>query len=74
MNNYLTKKNMDNLTLDNVDEARKGQILAIKDSIVFSYDSTIDYAGAASKNLTEFSSDLLKTVKVKEQLKYHSYL
>lgn len=66
MNNYLTKKNMDNLTLDNVDEARKGQILAIKDSIVFSYDSTIDYAGAASKNLTEFSSDLLKTVKVKD--------
>ena len=35
MNNYLTKKNMENLTLDNVDDARKGQILAIKDSIVF---------------------------------------
>lgn len=64
--NYLTKKELETLTLEKVDESRKREIVAIKDSIVFNYDSTLDYAGTASKNLTEFSSDLLKTVKLKD--------
>lgn len=67
MNNSLVTRNPEELVgLEIVDETRKGQILAIKDSIVFSYDATRNYAGNASKSLTEFSSDLLKTVKLKE--------
>lgn len=65
-NTSLAKKELDNLSLENIDEARKGQIMAIKDSIAFTYEGTLDYAENASKNLTEFSSDLLKTVKVKD--------
>ena len=30
------------------------------------YEDTLDFAGSASKNLTEFSSDLLKTMKIKD--------
>lgn len=66
MSHYLAKKDIDTLSLDNVDEARKGQIMSIKNSIVFNYDTTLSYAESASKNLTDFSSDLLKTVKVKD--------
>ena len=66
MSHYLAKKDMDTLSLENVDETRKGQIMSIKNSIVFSYDTTLNYAESASKNLTDFSSDLLKTVKVKD--------
>lgn len=62
----LTKAEFDNLSLDNVDEGRRAQIMNIKNSIVLSYEDTLDYAGSASKNLTEFSSDLLKTMKIKD--------
>lgn len=65
-NNTLAKRDIDNLSLENLDESRKGQIMSIKDSIAFTYDGTLGYAESASKNLTEFSSDLLKTVKVKD--------
>jgi uncharacterized protein YaaN involved in tellurite resistance len=54
------------MDLSNIDEARKAQILQIKNGITFNYDATQDYASAASKNLTEFSSDLLKTVKLNQ--------
>ena len=62
----LSKKDIDNLNLENIDEARKNEIMSIKDSISFTYDGTQSYAESASQNLTEFSSDLLKTVKVKD--------
>ena len=65
-NKCLAKRDLDTLSLENIDEARRGQIMAIKDNIVFSYDSTMEYAGSASKNLTDFSSDLLKTIKTKD--------
>ena len=65
-NTYLAKKDIDNVNLDNVEEARKNQILSIKNGIVLNYENTLDYAGDASKNLTEFSSDLLKTMKLKD--------
>ena len=64
--NYLAKKDMEDLNLTNIEESRKEQILSIKDGIVFNYENTLDYASSASKNLTEFSSDLLKTMKVKD--------
>jgi uncharacterized protein YaaN involved in tellurite resistance len=66
MSKYLAKKNMDTLSLDDIDEARKAQIISIKDGIVLSRDTTLEYAESASKNLTAFSSDLLKTVKLKD--------
>ena len=66
MSNFLAKKDLDALSLENIDEARRTQIMEIKNGIVFNYNTTLDYAGSASKNLTEFSSDLLKTVKVKD--------
>ena len=66
MTTCLAKKDLDQLNLANVSEERKGQIMAIKDSIVLSRDATLEYANDASKNLTEFSSDLLKTVKAKD--------
>ena len=64
--NCLTKKEMDNLSLENMDDSRKNQIVSIKNSIVLNYEGTLDFASGASKNLTEFSSDLLKTMKVKD--------
>ena len=66
MTNCLAKRDLDAMDLSHVDDARKNEILQIKDSIVFNYDATQDFASAASKNLTEFSSDLLKTVKMKD--------
>lgn len=66
MEMYLTKKEMDGLDLSKMEESRKKEILDIKNSITLDYENTLDYASSASKNLTEFSSDLLKTMKVKD--------
>jgi len=62
----LTKREFDTLCLDNLDESRRSQIMNIKNSIALTYEDTLDFAGSASKNLTEFSSDLLKTMKIKD--------
>ncbi len=66
MAGYLTKKTFDSLSLDGLDESRRNEILSIKNSISLNYEDTLDFASSASKNLTEFSSDLLKTMKVKD--------
>jgi uncharacterized protein YaaN involved in tellurite resistance len=66
MQNYLTKRDMESLSLDKLDESRKSEILSIKDSINFDYTGTLDYASNASKNLTDFSTSLLETIKVKD--------
>lgn len=66
MTNCLAKRDLESMDLSNMDEARKNEIMQIKNSIAFTYDNTLDYASTASKNLTEFSSDLLKTVKMKD--------
>jgi len=64
--NFLAKRDMEQLNLENMDDARKNEIMSIKNSIVLSYDTTLDFASSASKNLTEFSSDLLKSMKIKD--------
>lgn len=64
--NYLTKKEMVSLSLDNIPQDRKNEIMTIKNSIELNYENTLDFANSASKNLTDFSSDLLKTMKVKD--------
>lgn len=63
---FLSKQDMDSVNLSNISEERKKDILAIKDSISLNYEDTLDYASSASKNLTEFSSDLLRTMKIKD--------
>ena len=62
----LAKRDLDSLNLENIPEDRKIAINNIKNSIVLSQEKTLEYAGEASKNLTTFSSDLLKTMKVKD--------
>ena len=64
--NYLAKRDIENVNLDALDESRKNQVMSIKNGIQLSYEDTLEYAGDASKNLTEFSSDLLKSMKVKD--------
>lgn len=66
MTNCLAKRDLETMDLSHIDETRKSQIMQIKNGIAFNYDDTLDYASEASKNLTEFSSDLLKTVKLKD--------
>ena len=66
VNNYLTKKEMESLSIDRLDESRRKEIMSIKGSIALSYEDTLDFASSASKNLTNFSSDLLRTMKVKD--------
>lgn len=63
---YLTKKEMDSLDLERLDPSRRNEIINIKNSISLDYESTLEFASSASKSLTEFSSDLLKTMKVKD--------
>lgn len=63
---YLTKRELENSDLSKMDKARRAEILSIKDSITLDYENTLDFASSASKNLTAFSSDLLKTMKVKD--------
>lgn len=66
MQNYLTKREMESLSLDRLDEERKNEIISIKDSIVLSYEDTLNFASSASQNLNSFSTDLLHTMKVKD--------
>lgn len=54
------------VSLESLDENKKKEIISIKNSITMDYENTLDYASQASKNLTDFSSDLLKTMKVKD--------
>jgi uncharacterized protein YaaN involved in tellurite resistance len=62
----LAKRDLDALNLDALSTERKEQVETIKNSITFTYEGTLDYASRASQNLTDFSSDLLKTMKVKD--------
>lgn len=63
---YLTKKQMDSNDLSALSDDRRKAIMSIKDTISLDYENTLDFATGASKNLTEFSSDLLRTMKVKD--------
>ena len=66
MTNCLAKRDLETCNLAKLDDERKAQVLAIKDSISFDYNSISEYAGSASKSLTDFSSDLLRSVKLKD--------
>ena len=66
MTTCLAKKDLEACNLAKLDDERRSQVLAIKDSITFDSNSILEYAGSASKSLTDFSSDLLRSVKLKD--------
>lgn len=63
---HLTKRNMELVSLDGLTEQKKNEIMKIKDSLVLSTDTVIDFGSSASKNLSNFSSELLATMKIKD--------
>lgn len=62
----LSKKDLDNGSLANISEERRNSIMTIKDGISLESESVLDFGNGASKNLTEFSSDLLSKMKLKD--------
>lgn len=62
----LTKKDLDSGNIECLSEERKRNVLSLKDSIDLESESILDFGTNASKNLTEFSSDLLNKMKVKD--------
>lgn len=62
----LSKKDLDNGSLANISEDRRNSIMTIKDGISLESESVLDFGNGASKNLTEFSSDLLSKMKLKD--------
>lgn len=64
--NFLAKQNLDLVSLDGVDEKKKNEIMQIKNNMVLSYDSIVDFGSGASRNLSNFSTELLSTIKVKD--------
>ena len=62
----LSKKDLDSGSLSNISEERRHTIMAIKDGIALESESILDFGNGASKNLTEFSSDLLSKMKLKD--------
>lgn len=52
--------------LENMPEERKKEILAIKDGIRFDHESISTYSQETTRKLTEFSSRILETAKVKD--------
>ena len=66
MNNHLAKRDLESCNLSKLSEERKAQVLSIKDTITFETSNTLNFASPATEKLTAFSSDLLKSVKLKD--------
>lgn len=64
--NLVTKDDIKAIDLVSLDKSRADTILSIKDSIDLTYEGSLSYGASISKNMTDFSTTLLKTVKVKE--------
>lgn len=63
---YLTKKELESGKLDKLPEKRRNDIMSIKSSIALNTEDTLNYATDASKNLTNFSTELLRSMKLKD--------
>ena len=57
---------MELVSLDGLTEQKKNEIMKIKDGLTLSTDTVIDFGSSASKNLSNFSSELLATMKIKD--------
>ena len=63
---FLTQTQRENLELNTLSEDKKRKILEIKNNINLKDESIIDFGSAATKNLSDFSSTMLKTIKLKD--------
>lgn len=64
----MKSKNIDltKFNVDNMDENSKQEIMQIKDSITFDYESVQHFGIEITKKLTDFSTQILDSVKVKD--------
>lgn len=66
MENYIKKKDLDSGNLENLSEEKRNEIVDIKNKMDVSYQGTLDFGNDASKKLSDFSTTLLETVKLKD--------
>lgn len=66
MANYIKKRDLDTGNLENLSEEKRNEIINIKDKMDISYQGTLDFGNDASKKLSDFSTTLLETVKLKD--------
>lgn len=62
----VSKQDITSVDLASLEPSRVESIMSIKESIELTYNGSINYASAISKNMTDFSTALLKSVKVKD--------
>lgn len=62
----LEKKDLDTANITTLPAETKAEILAIKDSIKLDHESISSYSQGVTKKLTDFSSKILETVKIKD--------
>ena len=63
---YMTKKQLETLDINSLDEKTRSEIEKIKDELVLSDQGIMTFGNGAKKNLNEFSRNLLQKVKVKD--------
>lgn len=65
MGEIVIQENMD-LDLANLDKDKREKVLALKGNLELSHEGILNYGGEVSKRLTDFSTELLKTMKLKD--------
>ena len=65
MTDYIKKKELETGDITNLPAERKREIIEIKNNMDISYQGTMEFGNEASKNLSEFSTELLQSVKMK---------
>ena len=63
---YLTKTQMQNLDLNSLTDEKKNKILSLKNGLNMSDDSIMEFGSSATKGMSDFSSTMLKTIKLKD--------
>lgn len=63
---YLAKRDLEVSNISNLPAERQQNIIQLKNNIVMSHESIVEFGTKASKQLTTFSNDLLKSVKLKD--------
>ena len=65
---YLTKAQMQNLDLNSLTDEKRNKILNLKNGLNMSDDSIMEFGSSATKGMSDFSSTMLKTIKLKDLL------
>ena len=63
---YLTKNQMDRLDVASLSNEKREKILSLKDTINMSDESIMEFGTSATKGMSEFSTTMLKTIKLKD--------